>query len=137
MGDAREALAAALADRYRLEREIGQGGMATVFLACDLRHGRRVAIKVMRPEVALALGRDRFLREIRIAAGLQHPHILPLHDSGESGGALFYVMPFVEGESLHDRLRVSGALPLEEALRIGREVADALGHAHRTGVVHR
>ena len=99
-----EALESALAGRYRLEREIGRGGMATVFLAADLRHDRRVAIKVMRPEVAISLGRERFLREIHIAAGLSHPHILPLHDSGEAGGVLFYVRPYVAGESLRERI---------------------------------
>jgi eukaryotic-like serine/threonine-protein kinase len=130
-------LRAALADRYRIERELGQGGMATVYLAEDLRHRRRVAVKVLRPELAVALGSERFLREIETTAGLRHPHILPLYDSGEAGGFLFYVMPLVEGESLRDRLLRQKQLPLDEALRIAREVADALGHAHARGVVHR
>ena len=132
-----EALESALAGRYRLEREIGRGGMAIVFLAADLRHDRRVAIKVMRPEVAISLGRERFLREIHIAAGLSHPNILPLHDSGEAGGVLFYVMPYVDGESLRERIVRERKMSLEGALLIAREVSDALGHAHRQGVVHR
>src|SRR5439155_10811533 len=130
-------LQAALADRYALERELGHGGMATVFLARDLRHGRLVAIKVLRPEIAAALGPERFLREIQTAARLTHPHILPLHDSGEAAGSLFYVMPYIEGESLGDRLEREGQLPLEEALRISREVAAALSYAHSHDVVHR
>src|SRR5881275_3641170 len=104
--------------------------MATVYLARDLRHGRPVAIKVLKPELAATLGPERFLREIEIAAGLNHPHILPLLDSGEAGGFLYYAMPFVEGESLRDRLDREGPLSIEEASRITREVADALGHAH-------
>jgi tRNA A-37 threonylcarbamoyl transferase component Bud32/tetratricopeptide (TPR) repeat protein len=127
----------ALADRYTLERELGRGGMATVYLAQDLKHGRRVALKVLHPELAYALGPDRFLREIDVAAKLSHPHILPLFDSGEAAGLLYYVMPYVEGESLRDRLNQETQLPLDEALRIAREVADALGYAHRQGVVHR
>ena len=130
-------LRAALAARYALERELGRGGMATVYLARDLRHGRLVAIKVLRPEIAAALGPERFLREIELAARLTHPHILPLHDSGEAAGFLFYVMPYIEGESLRDRLEREGPLPLEEALRITREVASALGYAHSHDVVHR
>ncbi|HSR91975.1 MAG TPA: serine/threonine-protein kinase, partial [Gemmatimonadales bacterium] len=136
-------LRAALADRYALERELGSGGMATVYLAEDLRHGRKVALKVLRPELAATLGPDRFAREIKIAAQLQHPHILPLLDSGESRGPdgsgpyLFYVMPYVEGESLRDRLTRHGELPISEAVRILTEVADALAHAHSRGVVHR
>jgi len=130
-------LTAALADRYALERELGRGGMATVYLARDVRHERRVALKVMRPEIAVGLGAERFLREIRIAAQLSHPHILPLFDSGEAAGLLFYVMPYVEGESLRDRLVREKQLPLEEALRLGAEVAGALAHAHSRGVVHR
>jgi eukaryotic-like serine/threonine-protein kinase len=134
--------AAALAERYRLERELGRGGMATVFLAHDLRHGRRVAIKVMHPELANAVGPERFLREIRIAAGLNHPNILPLYDSGtwprDGGGhGLYYVMPVVEGESLRSWLARESQLPIEDALRIGREVADALDYAHERGVIHR
>src|SRR2546423_679358 len=130
-------LKAALADRYAIDRELGHGGMATVYLAQDLKHGRAVAIKVLRPELAAALGAERFLREIEIAARLTHPHILPLHDSGEAGGFLYYVMPFVQGESLRDRLNREPQLPVEEAVRIGRDVASALSYAHSHDVVHR
>ena len=132
-----EKLRTALADRYRIERELGRGGMATVYLAEDLKHHRRVAIKVLDPEVASAIGPERFLREIETVAGLTHPHILPLHDSGVADGLLFYVMPFVDGESLRDRLTREKQLSLEDALRIAREVADALSYAHSRGVVHR
>ncbi len=132
-----ERLQAALADRYRLEREIGAGGMATVHLATDLRHERAVAIKVLRPELAASLGAERFLLEIKTTAQLTHPNILPLLDSGEADGLLYYAMPFVEGESLRTRLSREGQLPLVEALRVTREVADALGHAHSHGVIHR
>src|SRR5437870_6530926 len=130
-------LQAALADRYTIERELGRGGMATVYLAQDLKHHRRVAIKVLKPELAAALGPERFLQEIEIAAGLTHPHILPLHDSGEATGLLYYVMPYVEGETLRNRLDRAGQLPLAEAVQITREVADALSYAHRHDVVHR
>ena len=130
-------LAAATTDRYRLVRELGQGGMATVYLAEDVKHHRQVAIKMLRPELAASLGAERFLREIEIAAGLQHPHILPLYDSGGSGDVLYYVMPFVDGYSLRDRLAKVGALPIDEAVRILREVADALAYSHQRGVVHR
>ncbi len=130
-------LAAALADRYRIERELGAGGMATVYLAQDLKHQRRVAIKVLRPELAAAIGSDRFLREITTTANLRHPHILPLYDSGAAGDTLFYVMPFVDGESLRDRVSREKPLPLDDALQIAREVADALSYAHSRGVVHR
>jgi serine/threonine protein kinase len=130
-------LAAALADRYRVEREVGQGGMATVYLAEDLKHHRRVALKVLRPELAASLGADRFFREIEVAAKLQHPHILPLHDSGEAGPFLYYVMPFVDGDSLRGRLARGGELPIHDAVRILAEVADALAYAHGHGVVHR
>ena len=130
-------LSAAVQDRYRLDRELGQGGMATVYLAEDLKHHRPVALKVLRPELAAALGPDRFVREIELSARLTHPHILPLHDSGNADGFLYYVMPYVEGESLRDRLRRENQLPLEDALRIAREVADALDYAHRQGVIHR
>src|SRR6184192_1868660 len=130
-------LKAALADRYAIDRELGHGGTATVYLAQDLKHGRSVAIKVLRPELAAALGAERFLREIEIAARLTHPHILPLHDSGEASGFLYYVMPFVEGESLRDRLNRERQLPVEEAVRIAREVATALSHAHGHNLVHR
>jgi eukaryotic-like serine/threonine-protein kinase len=131
------ALADALRDRYRLERELGRGGMATVYLASDLRHDRPVALKVLHPELAATLGPDRFLREIRIAARLQHPHILPLHDSGEGAGQLWYTMPYVDGESLRDRLRREIQLPLDVALGIARQIAGALDYAHQLGVVHR
>jgi eukaryotic-like serine/threonine-protein kinase len=132
-----ERLAAALADRYRIERELGAGGMATVYLAHDLRHERSVAIKVLRPEIAHSVGTDRFLREIRLAARLNHPNILPLFDSGDADGALFYVMPVVEGQSLRDRLARDRQLPVDEAVRIAAEVGGALDYAHRHGVVHR
>jgi serine/threonine protein kinase/tetratricopeptide (TPR) repeat protein len=127
----------ALADRYRFERELGQGGMATVCLAQDLKHQRPVAIKVLKSELAAVLGAERFLREITTTANLRHPHILPLYDSGAAAGALFYVMPYVEGESLRDRLRREGQLPVEEALRLTREVAEALEYAHGQGIIHR
>src|SRR5216117_2287601 len=128
---------AALAGRYTIERELGRGGMATVYLAQDRKHHRPVAIKVLKPELAAALGPERFLREIDTAARLTHPHILPLHDSGEAAGLLYYVMPYVEGETLRDRLEREGQLPLEEAVRITREVASALSYAHSHDVVHR
>src|SRR5213082_1719514 len=118
-------LKAALADRYAIDRELGHGGTATVYLAQDLKHGRSVAVKVLRPELAAALGAERFLREIELAARLTHPHILALHDSGQAGGFLYYVMPYIEGELLRDRLEREGPLPLEDALRITREVASA------------
>ncbi len=127
----------ALADRYRIERELGSGGMATVYLARDLRHDRDVALKVLHPQLAESLGRQRFLREIRLAAGLNHPHILPLHDSGEANGFLYFVMPVMEGQTLRDRLRQEGRLSVESAVRIVTEVADALDYAHRHDVVHR
>ncbi|MBS1240986.1 MAG: protein kinase [Gemmatimonadetes bacterium] len=130
-------LQAGIGERYRFERQLGEGGMAVVYLAHDLRHDRRVAIKVLKPELASDIGPDRFLREIRIAAGLTHPHILPVYDSGEADGLLFYVMPNMEGQSLRDRMDREGMLPLDEALRITREVADALSYAHSHGVVHR
>jgi serine/threonine-protein kinase len=130
-------LATALQDRYRLERELGQGGMATVYLAEDLKHGRKVAIKVLRPELAAVIGAERFVREIRTIAALQHPHILGLIDSGEVSGTAYYVMPFVEGESLRDRLTREKQLPIADAVRIATEVASALDYAHRHGVIHR
>ena len=130
-------LADALAGRYAIERELGQGGMATVYLARDVRHDRLVALKVLRPELAVSLGPERFLREIKLAAQLQHPHILPLHDSGESAGFLYYVMPYVEGESLRARVGRRGELPIQDALKILMEVTDALAYAHGRGVVHR
>jgi len=132
-----ENLKAAVADHYAIEREIGSGGMATVYLAHDIKHDRNVALKVLRPELAAALGPDRFVREIRIAARLTHPHILPLHDSGEANGFLYYVMPYIDGESLRTRIEREGELPVHEAAKILAEVVDALTHAHEQGIVHR
>ncbi len=137
MTDAIGRLTSALEGRYSIERELGQGGMATVYLAHDVRHDRKVALKVLRPELAAVLGGERFLTEIKTTANLQHPHILPLHDSGEADGLVFYVMPYVEGESLRDRLVREKQLPIEDAVRIAREVASALDYAHRKNVVHR
>jgi TolB-like protein/tetratricopeptide (TPR) repeat protein/tRNA A-37 threonylcarbamoyl transferase component Bud32 len=127
----------ALAATYAIERVLGEGGMATVYLATDLKHRRQVAVKVMRPELAATLGADRFLREVEIAAQLSHPHILPVHDSGDAGGILYYVMPYVEGESLHERIRRETSLPVDEALRIAREVSEALAYAHGRKIIHR
>ena len=132
-----ERLENGLRGRYTLDRELGQGGMAVVFLAHDLRHDRQVALKVLRPEISAEVGAERFLREIKMAAGLNHPHILPVYDSGQTDGLLFYTMPLVEGRSLRDRLDTERQLPLEEALRITREVASALDYAHRHRVIHR
>jgi serine/threonine-protein kinase len=132
-----ERLSEVLADRYTFERELGQGGMAVVYLARDLRHDRKVAVKVLRPELGSEIGADRFLREIKLAARLTHPHILPLYDSGEAGGLLYYVMPNMEGQSLRERLDRERQLPLSDALRITLEVASALDYAHRQNVVHR
>ncbi|MDH3458505.1 MAG: serine/threonine protein kinase, partial [Gemmatimonadota bacterium] len=132
-----EGLVAALGGRYHLVRELGRGGMAVVYLADDLRHRRRVAVKVLKPELAQAVGAQRFLREIEIAAQLSHPHILPLHDSGEAAGFLYYVMPYVEGESLRARIDREKQLSIEDAVKTAREVADALSYAHSLGVVHR
>jgi serine/threonine-protein kinase len=137
MNDALTRLTAALADRYRIERELGAGGMATVYLAEDLKHSRKVAIKVLRPELAAVIGAERFVREIRTIANLQHPHILGLIDSGEVEGTAYYVMPFVQGESLRDRLQREKQLPIAEAVRLASEVAAALDYAHRHGVIHR
>src|SRR6476620_1595862 len=137
MSEPLERLTAALADRYRIDRELGAGGMATVYLAEDLKHNRKVAVKVLKPELAVAIGAERFLAEIKTTANLQHPHILALHDSGEVNGTVFYVMPFVEGESLRDRLDREKQLPIDDALRIAGEVADALQYAHERGVIHR
>ncbi len=131
------ALETALAGRYRIERELGAGGMARVYLAHDVRHDRRVALKVLRPELAAVVGAQRFLAEIKTTANLQHPHILPLFDSGEVDGTVFYVMPFVDGESLRDRLAREHQLPIGDAVRLAREVAEALHHAHGHGVIHR
>ncbi|MGH7693873.1 MAG: serine/threonine-protein kinase, partial [Gemmatimonadaceae bacterium] len=130
-------LTAALASRYRLERQIGEGGMANVYLAEDLKHDRKVAVKVLKPELAAILGPERFLHEIRITANLQHPHILPLFDSGEAEGFLYYVMPYFEGESLRDRITRDGRLAISEALGIVTDVAAALTDAHAHGIVHR
>ena len=129
-------LNAALEGRYRIEREIGEGGIATVYLADDLRHERKVALKVLKPELAAVVGAERFLAEIKTTANLQHPHILPLHDSGEADGFLFYVMPYVEGESLRDRLDRDHQLPVDDAVRIATNVAEALDYAHSHGVIH-
>src|ERR1043166_887413 len=137
MSDVPVRLAAALSRSYRIERELGQGGMATVYLAEDLKHQRKVAIKVLRQELSASLGADRFLREVHIAAQLQHPHILTLIDSGEADGFLYYVMPYVEGETLRARLAREGEFPVGDAVRILRELADALAYAHGQGVVHR
>ncbi|HET8633988.1 MAG TPA: serine/threonine-protein kinase, partial [Gemmatimonadales bacterium] len=130
-------LSAALAERYRVERELGAGGMATVYLAEDLKHHRKVAIKVLKPELGAVIGAERFVREIQTVAALQHPHILGLIDSGEVDGTAYYVMPFVEGESLRDRLTSEKQLPIADAVRIAIEVAGALDYAHRHGVIHR
>ena len=140
-----ERLARALAGSYRLERELGAGGMATVYLAADLKHDRKVAIKVLKPELAAVLGAERFVQEITTTASLQHPHILPLYDSGRTGGQsdgrgdefLFYVMPYIQGETLRERLDRETQLGVEDAVRIASEVADALDYAHRQGIVHR
>jgi serine/threonine protein kinase/thioredoxin-like negative regulator of GroEL len=135
--DVASRLATALADRYRIERQLGAGGMATVYRAHDVKHDRDVAIKILHPDLSESLGRDRFLREIRLAARLNHPHILPLHDSGEAQGLLYFVMPVMEGQSLRDRLEQERPLPVDDAVRIASEVADALDYAHRHDVVHR
>jgi serine/threonine-protein kinase len=130
-------LRSALAGRYRVERQLGEGGMATVYLAEDVRHHRKVALKVLRPELAAVVGAERFLAEIRTTAGLQHPHIVPLFDSGEADELLFYVMPHLEGESLRDRLDRERQLAVDEAVRIATDVAEALDYAHAQGVIHR
>ena len=126
-----------LADRYRVERELGAGGMATVYLAHDLKHDRAVAIKILRDELAASIGPERFLLEIKTTARLAHPHILPLHDSGEVNGTLYYVMPYVEGETLRAKLDRDRSLPVPEAIAITKAIADALSYAHAHGVVHR
>ena len=126
-----------VADRYLIEREIGRGGMATVYLARDVRHQRPVALKVLSPELGAIVGLDRFLAEIRVTATLQHPNLLPLFDSGEFNGQPFYVMPYVDGESLRQRLDRDGQLPVDEAIRIAVAVAGALEYAHARGVIHR
>ena len=137
MPDVDARLRAALAGRYAIERELGRGGMATVYLADDVKHRRVVAVKVLRPELAASLGPERFLREVEIAARLNHPHILALYDSGEADGFLFYVMPHIKGESLRVKLERERQLPVEEALAITRHVASALSHAHAHLVIHR
>jgi serine/threonine-protein kinase len=137
MTDQLDRLKAALADRYTIEREIGSGGMATVYLAQDLKHDREVAVKVLRPELSAVLGGERFLREIRIAAKLNHPHILALYDSGEAEGFLYYVMPHVAGESLRSKLNREKQLPIDETIALTQQVAAALDYAHEAGVIHR
>jgi serine/threonine protein kinase len=130
MSDTFDRLKTALADRYAIQEEVRSGGMATVYLAQDLKHNRKVALKILRPELAAALGTERFLREIGVAANLTHPHILPLFDSGEADGFLYYAMPYIEGQSLRDKLVHDGELPVQDAVKILREVVDALAHAH-------
>src|SRR5258707_1486620 len=137
MSNAPTALVTALADRYRVERELGAGGMATVYLAEDLKHGRKVALKVLKPKLAAVLGDERFVQEIKTTASLQHPHILPLFDSGTASGFLFYVMPYIEGETIREKLNRETQFGVDEAVHIAREVADALDYAHRHGVIHR
>src|SRR6188768_3890111 len=132
-----ERLTAAVADRYRIVRELGQGGMATVYLAEDIKHDRKVALKVLKPELAAVLGAERFVQEIKTTAALQHPHILPLFDSGTADGFLYYVMPFIKGETIREKLNRETQFGVDEAVRIAREVADALDYAHRHGVIHR
>ncbi len=130
-------LAAALAGRYRIERELGAGGMATVYLCEDLKHDRKVAIKVLKPELAAVLGAERFVVEIKTTAAMSHPHILPLFDSGTADGFLFYVMPYIQGETIREKLNRETQFGVDEAVRIAREVADALDYAHRHGIIHR
>ena len=137
MSDPAIRLNVALKGRYRIERELGEGGMATVYLADDLKHERKVALKVLKPELAAVVGAERFLAEIKTTANLQHPHILPLHDSGEADGFLFYVMPYVEGDTLKDRLKREHQLPVGDAVHIATDMAEALDYAHRQGVIHR
>ncbi|MEO7134340.1 MAG: protein kinase, partial [Vicinamibacterales bacterium] len=126
MTDSFATLNAALSGHYRIVRELGAGGMATVYLADDIKHGRQVAVKVLRPDLVASIGAERFLQEITIAANLQHPHIVPLHDSGQADGVLFYVMPFVEGSTLRQHLQTAGTLSLPDAVRILRDIADAM-----------
>ena len=137
MSDAAARLNAALEGRYTIERELGAGGMATVYLAADIKHNRKVALKVLKPELAAIVGAERFLSEIQVTAKLTHPHILPFYDSGEADGFLFYVMPYLAGESLRDRIDREKQLPVDEAVRIATAVANALEHAHRQKVIHR
>ncbi|MFV1988488.1 MAG: serine/threonine-protein kinase, partial [Gemmatimonadota bacterium] len=133
----RAALESSLSGCYRIERELGEGGMATVYLAWDEEEGRQVALKVLLPELASSVGAERFLREIQIGAKLSHPHVLPLYGSGQAEGFLYYTMPYVEGETLRERLDREGQLPIEESLEIARQVSGALNYAHEHGVVHR
>ncbi|MDX1675471.1 MAG: serine/threonine-protein kinase, partial [Longimicrobiales bacterium] len=137
MSEAMDRLNAALEDRYRIERELGQGGMATVYLAHDIKHDRRVALKVLKPELAAVVGAERFLTEIRTTANLQHPNILPLFDSGEADSFLYYVMPYIEGESLREKIQREKQLHVDEAVGIISEVAEALQAAHAQGIIHR
>src|SRR5438477_10473995 len=137
MSDVAVRLNAALAERYRIERELGQGGMATVYLAEDLKHKRKVALKVLKPELAAVLGAERFVQEITTTAALQHPHILPLFDSGTADGFLYYVMPFIDGETLRTKLDRETQLGVDESVRIACDVADALEYAHQHGIIHR
>src|SRR5579864_2891137 len=137
MNEQTDPLNTALAGRYRIERHLGEGGMANVYLAEDLRHKRRVALKLLKPELAAVLGADRFVQEITTTASLQHPHILALFDSGTADSFLFYVMPWIQGETLRDKLNRETQLGVDEAVRIAREIADALDYAHRHGVIHR
>ena len=130
-------LSAALAGRYHIERELGSGGMATIYLAEDIKHDRKVAVKVLKPELAAVLGAERFVVEIKTTASLQHPHILPLFDSGTADGFLFYVMPYIQGETIREKLNRETQFGVDESVRIAREVADALDYAHRHGVIHR
>ena len=135
--DLRAALSQSFGTRFRVERELGRGGMATVYLVHDAKHGRDVALKLLRPELAMTLGRDRFLQEMTFAGRLTHPNILPLYESGVAGDSLFYLMPYVEGETLRDRLIREHPLPLSDALRVARDVAAALAYAHAQNIVHR
>ena len=137
MSDPVARLNAALEGRYPIERELGEGGMATVYLADDLKHNRKVALKALKPELAAVVGAERFLAEIKVTANLQHPHILPLFDSGEADSFLFYVMPYVEGEALRDRINREHQLPVDDAVRIATNVAEPVDYAHRKGVIHR
>ena len=137
MTEAMDRLKAALADRYAIERELGSGGMATVYRAQDMKHGRQVAVKVLRPELAAVLGAERFFREIKITANLNHPHILPLLDSGEADGFLYYVMPLVEGDSLRNKLNREKQLSVDDAVKITSQVGSALSYAHSRDIVHR
>ncbi len=137
MSEAITRLNAALEGRYRIESELGEGGMATVYLADDIKHERKVALKVLKPELAAVVGAERFLAEIKTTANLQHPNILPLFDSGEADSNVFYVMPYVEGESLREKLHREHQLPVDEAVRITTDIAEALGAAHEQGVIHR